>query len=207
MTSEPEVDIYEFESRMRDNGTILLAGVDEAGRGPLAGPVVAAAVLMPPGCRIEGVTDSKRLTAAARERLCGQIRKQATSVGIGIVEHTVIDAVNILNATFLAMNKAVAALRPEPEHLLIDGNRYLTGARIPFTTVVGGDARCFSIAAASIVAKVTRDAIMRNMDDLYPGYGFGKHKGYPTQEHREAIVRLGISPIHRRSFSLLAHRG
>jgi ribonuclease HII len=188
---------------MRLKGPALLAGVDEAGRGPLAGPVVAAAVLMPADCRIDGVNDSKRLNAPVRERLCEEIKGRALSFGVGIVGHEEIDELNILNATFLAMSKAIAALVPHPDHLLIDGNRFKDtgGAGIPFTTLVGGDGRCFSIAAASIIAKVTRDHIMLRMEELYPGYGFGQHKGYPTQQHRAAIHRLGFSPIHRRSFS------
>jgi ribonuclease HII len=184
-------------------GTRLIAGVDEAGRGPLAGPVVAAAVIMPPERFIAGVDDSKRLSPASREDLCRLILDEAVAVGIGIVEHDVIDQINILNAAILAMNRAVSALGVRPDHLLVDGNRYrsVDAPPLPFTTVIGGDARCYSIAAASIVAKVRRDAIMREMDLRFPGYGFARHKGYPTGFHRAAIGRLGLSPIHRRSFT------
>jgi ribonuclease HII len=191
------------ERTLRLQGTTLIAGVDEAGRGPLAGPVVAAAVIMPPGRFLEGVDDSKRLPPAAREDLCRRILAEALAAGVGIVDHAAIDEMNILNATLLAMNRAVGALGVRPEHLLVDGNRYrdLGAGPLPFTTVIGGDARCYSIAAASIVAKVRRDAIMCEMDGLYPGYGFSRHKGYPTGAHRDAITRLGLSPIHRRSFA------
>jgi ribonuclease HII len=184
-------------------GTGLIAGVDEAGRGPLAGPVVAAAVIMPPERFIAGVDDSKRLSPASREEVCRLILDGAVAVGIGIVEHDVIDQINILNAAILAMNRAVSALGVRPDHLLVDGNRYrsMEAPVLPFTTVIGGDARCYSIAAASIVAKVRRDAIMREMDLRFPGYGFARHKGYPTGSHRTAIGRLGLSPIHRRSFT------
>jgi len=191
------------EGLLRLQGTDLIAGIDEAGRGPLAGPVVAAAVIMPPGRFLVGVDDSKRLGSAARESLCRRILAEAVSVGVGIVDHLVIDEINILNAAILAMNRAVASLEVRPHHLLVDGNRYrdVAALSIPFTTVVGGDALCYSIAAASIVAKVRRDAIMCAMDRQYPGYGFSQHKGYATGAHREAIGRLGLSPIHRRSFT------
>jgi ribonuclease HII len=184
-------------------GTGLIAGVDEAGRGPLAGPVVAAAVIMPPGRFIAGVDDSKRLSPASREEVCRLILDEALAVGVGIVEHDVIDRINILNAAILAMNRAVSALAVRPDHLLVDGDRYriMETPPLPFTTVIGGDARCYSIAAASIVAKVRRDAIMCEMDVRFPGYGFARHKGYPTGSHRAAIGRLGPSPIHRRTFT------
>jgi ribonuclease HII len=182
-----------------------VAGVDEAGRGPLAGPVVAAAVIFSPGTFIEGVDDSKRLSASERERLFTPILQNALAVGIGTVANDIIDEINILNATFLAMDEAVKALGRTPGHLLIDGNAFRAGAAsagIPCTTVVGGDARCFSIAAASVVAKVTRDRIMLDYDRMFPGFGFARHKGYGTPEHRAAIDRLGYCPIHRRSFAL-----
>jgi ribonuclease HII len=177
--------------------------VDEAGRGPLAGPVVAAAVLVTPGFEIEGVQDSKVLSPDERERLFGLIISGAPSIGVGVVDHETIDRVNILNATFLAMHRAIAQLRPAPEHVLIDGNRFLPeDPGLRFTTLVRGDALSFSIAAASIVAKVTRDRIMAQLDEVYPAYGFCRHKGYATPEHRLAILQLGLCPIHRRSFSI-----
>jgi ribonuclease HII len=177
--------------------------VDEAGRGPLAGPVVAAAVMVTPGFEIEGVEDSKTLAPAKRERLCALITAGAPSVGVGIVDHETIDRVNILNATFLAMHRAIAGLKPRPQHVLVDGNRFTAGDDgVPYTTLVGGDARSFSIAAASIVAKVTRDRIMLQLDSEYPAYGFCRHKGYATPEHRAAILKYGLCPVHRRSFTI-----
>jgi ribonuclease HII len=192
------------EQELRRAGMALVAGIDEAGRGPLAGPVVAAAVVFPEGFFLPGVDDSKKVPPEKREKLCEQIMA-AADVGIGIVGSDEIDRLNILNATFLAMDKAVGALRRMPDHLLIDGNMYRPGdvtRAMAWTTVIGGDAVCFSIAAASIVAKVTRDRIMREFDLEYPGFGFARHKGYGTAEHRAAIGRIGLCPIHRRSFTL-----
>lgn len=179
------------------------AGIDEAGRGPLAGPVVAAAVVFRAGTFIPGVDDSKKLTPRARAGLFDQIMSRALAVGVGSVDNTVIDGINILNATFLAMDRAVGSLGIRPGHLIVDGNLFRPGTAtsgIPFTTVVGGDGVCFSVAAASIVAKVTRDRLMEEFDREYPGYGFARHKGYGTADHRAAILRLGVCPIHRRSF-------
>jgi ribonuclease HII len=190
------------EDSLRRSG-LRVAGIDEAGRGPLAGPVVAAAVVFPAGTFITGVNDSKKLTPRARAGLFDEIMIRALSVGVGSVDNTVIDDINILNATFLAMDGAVGSLSIRPGHLIIDGNLFRPGiatSGIPFTTVVGGDGECFSIAAASIVAKVTRDRLMEEFDREYPGYGFAQHKGYGTADHREAILRLGLCPIHRRSF-------
>lgn len=187
------------ERMLWDCGLRRVAGVDEAGRGPLAGPVVAAAVIAGNDFYLPEVDDSKKLSTAQRERLYDAIMKGALGVGIGCVGHDVIDRVNILNATFEAMHLAVNSLPLTPEFLLIDGNRY-RGGKIPFRTIVDGDELCFSIAAASIIAKVTRDRLMMQYDKEFPGYGFARHKGYGTREHREAIARLGASPIHRRSF-------
>ncbi|HTY60611.1 MAG TPA: ribonuclease HII [Bacteroidota bacterium] len=192
----------EIEESIRRSG-LLVAGIDEAGRGPLAGPVVAAAVVFGPGTVIPGVDDSKKLTPLARARLMDRITQSALAFAVGSVDSTVIDEINILNAAFLAMDRAVGALGLRPGHLIIDGNLFRPGeasSGIPYTTVVGGDGSCFSIAAASIVAKVTRDRMMEDFDRLYPGYGFAQHKGYGTFEHREAMRRLGVCPIHRRSF-------
>jgi ribonuclease HII len=180
-----------------------VAGIDEAGRGPLAGPVVAAAVVFQAGTFIPGVDDSKKLTPRTRAGLFDQIMSRALAVGVGAVDNTVIDEINILNATFLAMDRAVSSLGVRPGHLIVDGNLFRPGsatAGIPFSTVTGGDGVCFSIAAASIVAKVTRDRLMEEFDRVYPGYGFARHKGYGTPDHRAAIFRLGLSPIHRRTF-------
>jgi len=192
-------DLLHFERALWEQGVLRVAGIDEAGRGPLAGPVVAAAVMFPPGLIISGVDDSKELTSAQREELYPRILKEALAVGIGRADHEEIDQVNILQSTYRAMHRAVAALDIAPQHLLIDGNRF-DGLHIPFTVVVDGDARSFAVAAASIVAKVTRDRMMVLYDELYPGYGFARHKGYGTAYHRETIRRLGPCPIHRQSF-------
>jgi ribonuclease HII len=195
-----------FEECLRRT-VVHIAGIDEAGRGPLAGPVVAAAVVFEPGAFIPGVDDSKKLSPRVRSELFDQILGNALAVGIGSVDNAVIDEINILNATFLAMDRAVGSLGIRPGHLLIDGNLFRPGpaaSGIPFSTVVGGDGECFSIAAASIVAKVARDRLMEDFDRQYPGYGFAKHKGYGTADHRAAILRLGVSPIHRRSFHTAA---
>lgn len=176
-----------------------VAGVDEAGRGPLAGPVVAAAVIFPPGLLIAGVDDSKRLSPGRREELFGIIQAHAVTIGVGIVGHAEIDQINILQATFKAMHGALTSLAVPPEHILVDGNRF-AGSGVPFTVIVDGDACCHAIAAASIIAKVTRDRLMCEYDLRYPGYGFARHKGYGTAAHREALALLGACPIHRRSF-------
>jgi ribonuclease HII len=196
------------ETRLWERGLTSIAGIDEAGRGPLAGPVVAAAVVFPQGFFHAGVDDSKKLSPAKRETLYHVIRENALALGVGIADHLTIDRVNILNATFQAMHEAVRALPGKPEFLLIDGNRF-RGGEIPFALIVDGDAHSFSIAAASIIAKVTRDRIMEQYDREYPGYGFARHKGYGTPQHCDAIARLGLCPIHRRSFTrrLLAGSG
>lgn len=190
-----------WERRLWARGLRYVAGVDEAGRGPLAGPVVAAAVVFKPSTHIEGVQDSKALSPAIREELYERITAEAVSYAVGIVDHCVIDAINILQATYRAMHEALRNLACTPDYVLVDGNRF-TDTGIPFTTLVDGDARCFSIAAASIVAKVTRDRLMVEYDRLYPGYGFARHKGYATPEHRQAIRERGLCEIHRRSFVL-----
>jgi ribonuclease HII len=190
-----------YERQLWSRGKKFVAGVDEAGRGPLAGPVVAAAVIFHHDFFIPEVNDSKLLSPKTRERLFESIVGNALAVGVGVIDHATIDEINILNATYKAMNAAIGKLRIPPDHLLIDGNRFIGGA-IPFSTIVDGDALCFSIAAAAIVAKVTRDRIMVDYDAAYPGYGFARHKGYSTEEHREAIYRLGYCEIHRRSFQV-----
>ncbi len=192
-------DLLHFERMLWRQGVLRVAGVDEAGRGPLAGPVVAAAVIFPPESVIPGVDDSKVLTPVQREELYPVILETALAVGIGSADHEEIDQVNILQSTYRAMHRAVAALGTPPQHLLIDGNRF-DGLHIPFTVLVDGDARSFAIASASIVAKVMRDRMMVMYDGLYPGYGFARHKGYGTAYHRETLRCLGPCPIHRRSF-------
>jgi ribonuclease HII len=190
-----------FERKLWDNGKRFIAGVDEAGRGPLAGPVVAAAVVFPREVYIEGVKDSKKLTEKKRLELFDKIQSKALSVGIGIIGHQVIDEINILNATFKAMHYAIGKLIPQPDHLLIDGP-YFAELNIPAEKIVAGDMKSFTIAAASIIAKVTRDKIMADYDLQYPNYGFAKHKGYGTAKHIEAVRKFGLSNIHRKSFKL-----
>ena len=189
---------YSFERRIWKIGK-LPAGVDEAGRGPLAGPVVAAAVILPKECEINGLNDSKKLSTQKREFLFDQIIRLAVSIGVGIVEPGEIDRLNILRAALLAMEGAVMKLNPKPDFLLIDGN-IRTSLLIPQETVIGGDSTCNSIAAASIIAKVARDLIMDDYHNIHPEYNFKKHKGYPTKEHFEALKKFGPCPIHRRTF-------
>ncbi len=189
----------EFERHLHVLGCKRVAGVDEAGRGPLAGPVVAAAVVFLPGTEIDGVDDSKKLPPARREELFDVITRTAVGYGIGVVDHETIDRINILNATFEAMHQALAQLPFRPDHVLIDGNRFRS-TEYNYTTIVDGDARCFSVAAASILAKVWRDRLMIDFDRVYPGYGFAQHKGYGTPQHLRALVALGASPIHRQTF-------
>ncbi len=181
-----------------------VAGIDEAGRGPLAGPVVAAAVILRPRRPIEGVADSKQLCAAQREALSRVIRREALCFGIGWADHVEIDAINILQATFLAMHRAILAMPMMPDHVLIDGNRLpkLSGLGKPLTAraIVGGDASHAAISAASILAKTARDAYMDQMHALYPEYCFSDHKGYATQDHQRLLALHGPCPLHRRSF-------
>jgi len=195
-----------FERRHWASGIDLVAGIDEAGRGPLAGPVVAAAVVFPAETWIQGVDDSKALRPAERARLYDVIIGCAREVGVAVVSHQEIDAINIYRATMKAMHDAVSRLGHPPGHLLVDGPRF-THPAIPSTAVVGGDAKCFSIAAASIVAKVTRDRLMEEYDRIYPGYGFARHKGYGTAAHMAAIRTRGPCAIHRTSFRLPAREG
>lgn len=192
-----------FDRRCRRRGFRRLAGVDEAGRGPLAGPVVAGAVLLRGDRFTLPIDDSKRLTPRARARAFAAIVAQA-EVGIGIVQPATIDAVNIFQATLAAMRQAVACLPSAPDHLLIDGPWTVPGVAIPMTPVVHGDRRSLAIACASIVAKVVRDTLMTWYDGRHPLYGFARHKGYPTAAHLASLVRHGPSPIHRRSFAPVA---
>ena len=179
-----------------------VAGVDEAGMGPLAGPVVAAAVVFPPGSGLHGVNDSKKLTPLRRDELAAEIRERALAWSVVDVEPPEIDTLNIYQAGLEAMRRAVGMIQPPPDHLLVDG-RKIPHVELPQEVVIKGDARCHAIAAASILAKTRRDALMAEYDARYPGYDFGAHKGYPTEAHRDAIRKLGPSPIHRRSFMLL----
>ena len=191
-----------FELACQRNGYKRIAGIDEAGRGALAGPVVAAAVILPIDCAIEGLRDSKQLSPKQRAHLFDKIHDVAVSIGIGSVDHRGIDRLNILEATLLAMQEAVEKLTPSPDYLLVDG------VNLPKIDIVGeaipkGDSRSYSIAAASIIAKITRDRHMVALDHTYPNYGFSRHKGYPTSQHRQAIAEFGASEIHRHTFKLL----
>ena len=191
-----------FELACQRSGYKRIAGIDEAGRGALAGPVIAAAVILPIRCDIKGLKDSKLLSPKQRARLFDEIHDVAVSVGVGAADHQVIDRSNVLQATLLAMQEAVEKLTPQPDYLLVDG------LNLPATDIVGeaipkGDNRSYSIAAASIIAKTTRDRLMIEADCSYPNYGFPKHKGYPTPQHRQAIAQFGASEIHRHTFKLL----
>jgi ribonuclease HII len=197
--SKPQIDTLALEKIAQMEGFVRIAGVDEAGRGPLAGPVMAAAVILPEGLCIQGVDDSKKLSRQKREHLFNVIMSRALSVGIGVVGPEVIDRINILQATRLAMLDAVGQLLPQPDYILIDGITAINSP-IPQKTVKKGDSLSLSIAAASIIAKVTRDRMMVEMDLVFPGYGLAGHKGYGSAQHLEAIRLLGPSPIHRMTF-------
>ncbi len=177
-----------------------IAGVDEAGRGPLAGPVIAAAVILDQAQMIAGLADSKTLSARHRERLAALIREKALTWSIGRADHREIDRLNILNATLLAMQRAIGGLRIEPDRVLVDGN-HCPDTCYPVSAVVKGDQTEACISAASILAKVSRDREMEELDRKYPGYGFARHKGYPTRQHIRALTEIGLCPIHRRSFA------
>lgn len=193
------MDPEAFEKQARNRGFPFIAGIDEAGRGPLAGPVVAAAVIFPEKIRLDHLDDSKKLSPKRRKQLFGKIYEHAISVGIGIVDPIEIDRINILQASLLAMAMAVDNLRPGPDYLLVDGNFPIRSA-LPQKCIKQGDARCVSIAAASVIAKVTRDAIMTWYDEEFPEFGFGKHKGYGTKAHCRAIQAFGCCRIHRKTF-------
>lgn len=192
-------DVWAFEKEARLNGFETVAGIDEAGRGPLAGPVVSAAVILPNPLPVSGIQDSKKLSPKKREKLFDEIQRHAIAVGVGIVEPVDIDRINILQASLLSMVIAVQKLHPVPDFLLIDGI-FPISFDLPQKAIPKGDALSISIGAASIVAKVTRDRIMENYSKEYPEYDFSKHKGYPTKAHKAAILQHGVSPIHRKSF-------
>ena len=192
--------LLRYESVLWAGGVLHVAGVDEAGMSPLAGPVAAAAVVFAPGSRIRGIDDSKKLDAATRDRLAAEIRMSAAAWSVAFAEVEEIDAINIYWAGLLAMRRAVEGLSLMPQHLLLDARR-LKDLSIPQQSIVKGDSRSLTIAAASILAKTARDALMHKLDTEYPGYGFAKHKGYPVREHLAVLERLGASPVHRRSFS------
>ena len=193
------MDLWFFEKKATAKGYQKIAGIDEAGRGPLAGPVVSAAVILPPAFSVADVTDSKKLSAKKRVQLYQEIYSQAVSVGIGIIDPVEIDRINILQASLLAMSMATNNLRPQPGCLLIDGP-FRIPSHLPQKPIAKGDSLSVSIAAASIVAKVTRDKLMEKYHEYYPQFEFFRHKGYPTRAHKEAIRRHGYCPIHRRTF-------
>ena len=194
-----DMDIYGFDQQYRDRGFGLVAGVDEAGRGPMAGPVVAAAVILPPELRLEWLNDSKQVTAPRRKKLFYEIMASAVAVGLGQADAAEIDEHNILEATRLAMMRATAELTPPPEFVVLDAVS-LKGLKTPQEPVIKGDSKSASVAAASIIAKYSRDRMMLYYDELYPEYGFSKHKGYGTRAHMEALRKYGPCPIHRSTF-------
>ena len=187
-----------YEKELYAQGIDLIAGVDEVGRGPLAGPVVAAAVILPKACKIPGLNDSKKIPKSKHKEIYEAVLQNAISIGIGVKDNQVIDQVNIYEATKLAMREAIGQLEPQPQHLLIDAMKL--DLPIPQTSIIKGDANSLSIAAASIVAKVTRDQMMEEFDKEYPGYDFAQNAGYGTAKHLAGLDKLGVTPIHRRSF-------
>jgi ribonuclease HII len=192
-------DLWSFEKKALQKGFSTIAGIDEAGRGPLAGPVVSSAVILPVSFQVAGVIDSKKLTPKKRYYLYEKIYDKAVSIGIGIIDPVEIDRINILQAALSAMALAVENLAPQPEFLLIDGT-FSISSPLPQEAIPKGDTLSISIAAASIIAKVTRDNLMQRYHQDYPQFGFSKHKGYPTKSHKEAIRQFGCCPIHRKSF-------
>lgn len=193
--------LKEIEKDLYEKGFQKIAGIDEAGRGPLAGPVVVAGVIMPQDSMIEGVNDSKKVSEKKREKLYDLILEQAIHYSVAIIGQDVIDEINILNATKQGVTKVVEGLEVKPNLILVDALTHIDTKGIPYDSIVKGDAKCYNIAAASIIAKVTRDRIMRQWDEDYPQYGFAQHKGYGTAKHIEAIKEYGLCPIHRRSFT------
>ncbi len=193
------IEMHAFEKAARKKGYKLVAGIDEAGRGPLMGPVVASAVILPNDCIIEGLDDSKKLSEQKRDQLFEVIQEKALAIGVGMADENEIDSINILNATKNAMKRAVEDMGMDPDYLLIDAVE-LADIDIEQEALIKGDARSLSIAAASVIAKVTRDRIVESLEVKYPGYGFAQHKGYGTKAHYEAIEKLGITPVHRKSF-------
>ncbi len=193
--------LKQIEEEIYNTGVETICGIDEAGRGPLAGPVVVATVIMPRDSFIEGVNDSKKVSEKKRELLYDLITKEAIAWGVGIIDQKEIDRINILNATKEGLTTAIKNLEVKPDRIIVDALKGIDTLGIPYTSIIKGDAKCYSIAAASIIAKVTRDRIMRQWDEIYPQYGFEKHKGYGTAMHMQAIREYGLCPLHRRSFT------
>ena len=194
-------ELKEIDKSYFKEGYNYICGIDEAGRGPLAGPVVVAAVIMPKDSMIEGVNDSKKVSEKKREKLYELIIEEAISYSVGIVDQNEIDRINILNATKSGVTNVVKGLDVRPDLIIIDALQHIDTDGVPYDSIIKGDAKCYSIGAASIIAKVTRDRIMREWDTIYPQYGFAQHKGYGTKMHMEAIRQYGLTPIHRRSFT------
>ena len=192
--------LKELENEFYQKGKNYICGIDEAGRGPLAGPVVVASVILPKDSMIEGVNDSKKISEKKRERIYEEIIKEAISYGVGIINQNEIDEINILNATKKGLTESIRQLKCKPDVILVDALEKIDTLGIPYKSIIKGDAKCYSIAAASIIAKVTRDRIMRQWDEVYPVYGFQKHKGYGTASHIQAIKENGICPLHRKTF-------
>ena len=193
-------ELKEIDKSYFKEGYNYICGIDEAGRGPLAGPVVVAAVIMPKDSMIEGVNDSKKVSEKKREKLYELIIEEAISYSVGIVDQNEIDRINILNATKAGLTEAVRTLKVKPELILVDALTNIDTCGVPYQSIIKGDAKSYSIAAASIIAKVTRDRIMREWDKVYPQYGFEKHKGYGTKQHTQALLEYGACPIHRKTF-------
>jgi len=192
--------MWTFEQRANNMGYCRVAGIDEAGRGPLAGPVVSAAVILPDFFNCPGITDSKKLSEKKRQDFFPIIQEQALAVGVGIADQKEIDQINILKASLLSMKRAMENLKFIPDYLLIDG-KFTIDSQLPQEAIIKGDSKSISIAAASIIAKVTRDGIMKEVDSQFPEYGFARHKGYPTKLHKQAIIEHGPCPVHRRTFN------
>lgn len=194
-------NLKQIEKELYKKGFKKICGIDEAGRGPLAGPVVVAGVIMPEESMIEGVNDSKKVSEKKRELLYDKILEEAISYSVAVIGQDVIDEINILNATKQGVTEVVKGLDVRPELIIIDALQHINTDGVPYESIIKGDAKCYSIAAASIIAKVTRDRIMREWDEVYPQYGFIAHKGYGTAKHIAAIKEYGLTPIHRRSFT------
>ena len=194
------IKLKEIENDLYSKGMNYICGIDEAGRGPLAGPVVVASVIMPKDSMIEGVNDSKKISESKREQIYEKIIEEAISYGVGIIDQKEIDEINILNATKKGLTTSLKELKVRPDIILVDALTGIDTLQIPYQSIIKGDAKAYSISAASIIAKVTRDRIMRQWDEIYPQYGFAKHKGYGTAAHIAAIKEYGICPLHRLSF-------
>lgn len=192
--------LKQFEKNLYETGLGYIAGIDEAGRGPLAGPVVVGIAIMKPDSFIEGVNDSKKISEKKREKLYEQITEEAVDWAVGIVDQNEIDEINILNATKKALHMAISNLKVKPDRILVDALEHIDTCGIPYTSIIKGDANVYSISAASIIAKVTRDRMLQEYDEIYPQYGFAAHKGYGTAKHIEAIKAYGPCPIHRKTF-------